>query len=184
MKSRFNGVPDYCNPTVLGVHKEEAHFEGLSFLSESDLEQQLNKTSISLNGVWKFKLYRNPDEVDPAFHEVENDLSECWDEIIVPGVWEFQGFGTPYYLAKSYPPQVDVRKHKIPSISRTDNPTGAYVSVFTLPDDFLTQHVFIRFGAVKSAFWVWINGIQVGFSKASMTSHEFEITHTLKAGLI
>ncbi len=178
----FNGVNEYCNPRILGVNKEEAHFEGLGFLSESDLDQQLNKTSISLNGKWKFKLYRHPDEVDQSFHEVDNCLSDSWDEITVPGVWEFQGYGTPYYLAISYPPHVDVRKHKIPSLSKTDNPTGAYVSAFTLPDDFLNQHVFIRFGAVKSAFWLWINGIQVGFSKASMTSHEFEITPYLKAG--
>ncbi len=182
MRSKFTDVSDYLNPTILGIHKLDAHFEGLSFLSQKDLDNDLEKTSLSLNGDWKFKLYRNPDEVGSWFSGVDDKTSESWSNIKVPGVWELQGFGTPYYLAKSYPPQIDIRKNKIPSISHTDNPTGAYVKSFTLPKSWDKQRVFIRFGAVKSAFTLWINGNKVGFSKASMTSHEFEITQHIKEG--
>ncbi|TXT16716.1 MAG: protein BgaM, partial [Erysipelotrichaceae bacterium] len=120
--------------------------------------------------------------VENIFQRVDDETSESWDNIKVPGVWELQGYGTPYYLAKSYPPQIDIHKNKIPSISSTDNPTGAYVKSFILPESFNKQRIFIRLGAVKSAFVLWINGIEIGFSKASMTSHEFEITQYVKEG--
>jgi beta-galactosidase len=182
MKKNFEGAPDYLNPTVLGIHKEEAHFEGVSYLSENDFDNGVVRTALSLNGQWKFKLYRNPHSVDLLFTRVDDESSKSWDEIVVPGVWELQGYGTPYYLAKTYPPQLKVKASQIPSISETDNPTGAYVTNFTLPDNFNDQRIYLRFGAVKSAFQVWINGIQAGFSKASMTSHEFEITPWIKPG--
>lgn len=182
LKKNFEGYPDYSNPTILGIHKEEAHFEGLSYLSQKDFDNDLITTALSLNGKWKFKLYPNPHTVDPLFPRIDDDSSASWDEISVPGVWELQGHGTPYYLAKTYPPQVSVKQSKIPSLSQNDNPTGAYVTTFTLPNSFTNQRVFIRFGAVKSAFQLWINGIQAGFTKASMTSHEFEITEWIQSG--
>ncbi len=179
MRKKFDHLPFYQNPLLLGKNKEEAHTEAVSYLSIEALENDRKDTQRSLNGVWKFKLYRNPKEVSD-FYTLENTESTSWEDITVPGVWELQGHGTPYYLAKSYPPQIETRKRKLPHVSESDNPSGAYVSVFDCPSEFLSQRVFLRFGAVKSAFRVWINGNEVGLSKASMTSHEFEVTAYLK----
>ena len=88
MRHTFDGVPDYLNPTVLGIHKLDAHFEGLSFLSQKDLDNDLEKTALSLNGDWRFKLYRNPDEVENNFSDEDDKTSEGWNRLKVPGVWE------------------------------------------------------------------------------------------------
>lgn len=183
MRKTFDGFPDHLNPTVLGVHKRDAHFEGLSAVSDDELKSGQVNSVLDLNGTWKFKLYPHPDQVDSFFNRLEDDDFQTWNDIEVPGVWELQGFGTPYYIANSYPPQINVKPSKIPSISATDNPTGAYVRIFDLPEAFLGQRIFIRFLAVKSAFQLWINGVQVGFSKASMTTHEFDITEWVRPGL-
>jgi len=182
MRKNFEGLPDHLNPTVLGIHKEDAHFEGLSYTSLEDLKNKTETNALCLNGSWKFKLYRNPHEVEDFFQRLDDETSDSWTSIQVPGAWELQGHGTPYYLAKSYPPQVDIHKNKIPLISETDNPTGAYVTSFTLPNAFKGQRIFLRFGAVKSAFQLWVNGLQVGFSKGSMITHEFDVTSMIKEG--
>jgi beta-galactosidase len=179
MRNKFNHLPFYQNPTLLGKNKEEAHTEAVSYLSYEDLDLNKETTQRSLNGLWKFKLYEHPKAVSD-FYTLENTESSGWEDIQVPGVWELQGHGTPYYLAKSYPPQIETRKRKLPHISESDNPSGAYVTSFDCPSEFLTQRVFLRFGAVKSAFKLWVNGIEIGLSKASMTSHEFEIGAYLK----
>ncbi|NTW96287.1 MAG: DUF4981 domain-containing protein [Erysipelotrichaceae bacterium] len=179
MRKKFDHLPFYQNPTLLGKNKEEAHTEVVSYLSIEDLENDRESTQKSLNGAWKFKLYPNPRSVS-EFYKTDNTESSSWEDIQVPGVWELEGHGTPYYLAKSYPPQIETRKRKLPHVSESDNPSGAYVRSFDCPREFLDQRVFIRFGAVKSAFKCWLNGFEVGLSKASMTSHEFEITAYLQ----
>jgi len=179
MRNKFDHLPFYQNPRLLGKHKEEAHTEAVSYLSTEDLELNKESTQRSLNGLWKFKLYENPKAV-LDFYALENTESTDWEDIQVPGVWELQGHGIPYYLAKSYPPQIETHKRKLPHVSESDNPTGAYVTSFDCPSEFLSQRVFLRFGAVKSAFRLWLNGIEVGLSKASMISHEFEVGDYLK----
>ena len=42
--------------------------------------------------------------------------------------------------------------------------------------------MFLRFDGVASAFYVWVNGEKVGFSKDSRTSAEFNITKHLRSG--
>ena len=42
--------------------------------------------------------------------------------------------------------------------------------------------VFLHFGGVNNAFYVWVNGKEVGYSQDSCTPAEFEVTHLLKPG--
>ena len=44
------------------------------------------------------------------------------------------------------------------------------------------KQVYIHFGAVKSAFYLWVNGRKVGYSQGSKTPAEFNITSYLKEG--
>jgi beta-galactosidase len=59
---------------------------------------------------------------------------------------------------------------------------GSYRRSFDLPESWDGQRVFIHFGAVKSAFFLWINGIYAGFSKGSKTPAEWDITDLLQTG--
>jgi beta-galactosidase len=63
-------------------------------LSETKTNNQLIQ---SLNGIWKFKWSPDPQSRPVDFYK-ENYSTENWDNILVPGNWELQGFGTPFIL--------------------------------------------------------------------------------------
>ena len=42
--------------------------------------------------------------------------------------------------------------------------------------------MFIHFDGVDSAFYLWVNGTRIGFSKGSRTPSEFEVTDFVKPG--
>lgn len=56
------------------------------------------------------------------------------------------------------------------------------IACFTVPDNWSGMDVFIHFGAVKSAFYIWVNGQKVGYSEDSKTPAEFKITSYLRPG--
>lgn len=128
----------------------------------------------SLNGAWHFHLADSPAEAPRTFHEPAFDVSK-WDTLQVPGVWQMQGgpghrYGKPHYTNVTYPIAID------PPHVPTDNPTGCYRRSFTLPDAWTGHRIFVRFEGVNSAFHVWVNGKEIGFSQGSRTPAEFDIT--------
>jgi beta-galactosidase len=56
------------------------------------------------------------------------------------------------------------------------NPTGYYRRTFTVHQTWHQREVFLSFLGVDSAFYLWLNGRFVGFSKDSRTTAEFDIT--------
>jgi beta-galactosidase len=96
----------------------------------------------------------------------------------VPANWEINGFGTPFYHSH----QCFDKDAIPPELPQHYNPVGSYRQTFTLPDSWKEKQVYLHFGAVKSAFYLWINGKKVGYSEDSKTAAEFDITQFLKAG--
>ena len=138
---------------------------------------------VSLDGEWKFNWTRMPDEQPPGFHRADFDDS-AWSLFHVPANWEMKGFGTPIYSSSGYtfkidPPRVmgEPRRDYTAYVER--NPTGVYRRTFRVPDAWKGQEVHIRFGAVSSAFYIWVNGQLVGYSQGSMEPAEFRITEYL-----
>jgi beta-galactosidase len=62
------------------------------------------------------------------------------------------------------------------------NPVGSYRRTFTVPETWDGRRVFIQFGAVKSAFYIWVNGKKVGYSQGSKIPAEWDITDYLETG--
>ena len=64
-----------------------------------------------------------------------------------------------------------------------DNPTGCYQTSFELPQSW-DQASFTRvvFEGVNSAFYVWCNGVWVGYSQDSRLAAEFDLTPHLTTG--
>ena len=62
------------------------------------------------------------------------------------------------------------------------NPIGLYHRKFELKKGWVDKEIFIHFGAVNSAFYIWINGTKVGYSEGSKTPSEFNLTNVLKQG--
>jgi beta-galactosidase len=69
-----------------------------------------------------------------------------------------------------------------PQIPHDWNPVGSYKRSFEVPADWNDKEIFIQFGAVSSAFYVWVNEKLVGYSEDSKMPAEFDITKYLKSG--
>lgn len=174
-------INDWENPDINGINKEQPHAYG--FLAG---EKANNPMIQSLNGIWKFKWSPDPQSRPMNFY-TENYSVENWDNILVPGNWELQGFGTPIYTNIAYPFKKDPPK----IMSEPDNwftsyqernPVGSYTTTFTIPENWDKKQVYINFGGVLSAFYIWVNGQKVGYSENSMSPAEFDITKYIRKG--
>ena len=125
--------------------------------------------TMSLNGTWAFRYYDNPAQATLT--------PDRWDSIRVPGNIELQGFGVPVYVNM---------KNEFPSnppYAPTDyNPTGVYACDFAVPSSWRGRRIMVKFGAVKSAMYLYINGREVGYSEDSKTPAEWDITKYLHEG--
>lgn len=173
---------DCQNPRVIGIAKEAGHALWAPFDTvEEALAGGASPYRMSLDGEWDFKWITGQGGRPGGFAAPEFD-SSGWDKLAVPSVWQLHGYGKPYYLTHSYPPPVCAKRGRVPEIDRSRNETGYYRRTFTLPASFAGREAFLCFGAVKSAFYVYVNGEQAGFSKGSMTPAEFNVTPYLREG--
>ncbi len=169
---------DWENPQVVGVNKLPPRASFFSYVNEqeSTKDKEQARNFISLNGLWKFKLANKPADMIANFHSTQFNDNE-WDNLPVPSNWELHGYSTPIYVNQPYP----FIKNP-PYIQSHDNPIGHYRRTFTLDQSWKNKDVFIYFGAVKSAFYIWVNGEKVGYSQGSKTPAEFNLTPYIKAG--
>ncbi|GAH74700.1 unnamed protein product, partial [marine sediment metagenome] len=164
---------DLENPKMFNQNKEEPHTTLLPFDNpEGVIENDWEKSPYyqSLNGTWKFNWVRKPADRPKEFYKPEFNVDD-WDNIPVPSNWELQGYGIPIYVNISYEWTSDPQPPQIP---HDYNPVGSYRRNFTLPEGWKDRQVFIHFGAVKSAMYIWINGQKVGFSQGSKTPAEWD----------
>ncbi len=179
-------LPDWENPQVIGINKEpaRAHFVSYPDIQSALADDDYHPSSPfykSLDGQWKFKWAENPESSPTEFYKVGYDISG-WDEITVPTSWQTQGYGKPIYLNSQYPIKSIMGGLFPPRVPHDNNPIGSYRQTFTVPENWDQRQVFIHFGGVKSAFYIWVNGEKVGYSEGSMTPAEFNLTPYLQEG--
>jgi beta-galactosidase len=174
-------VNDWENPDMIGRNKEAPHATLVPF-PDAGLalagDRHASPWFRSLNGDWKFHWSANPAERPLDFHRPDFDVSG-WDEIPVPANWQLHGYGYPIYVNIPYawgPPDP-------PHVPHDFNPVGSYRRSFEIPDDWDGRQVFLHFAGVDSAFYLWINGLEVGYSQGSRTPAEFNITEYLQPGV-
>ncbi|WP_185957464.1 glycoside hydrolase family 2 TIM barrel-domain containing protein [Saccharicrinis carchari] len=178
---------DWENPQIIGINKEQATATFSSYVKEADaLGFKQTDTEKSLNGKWKFRWVAKPEERPLDFYKTDFDVSG-WDEIVVPGNWQMQGFGIPIYTNIKYPfekkqPYVTQKPPKEYTSFALRNPVGSYKHEFEIPNGWMNKTLFIKFDGVKSAFYLWVNGQKVGYSQGSMTPATFDISKYVKAG--
>ena len=56
------------------------------------------------------------------------------------------------------------------------NECGCHVRKFNIPRSFTNHQLRLRFEGVDSAFHVWVNGTEVGYSQGSRNPSEFDVT--------
>lgn len=108
--------------------------------------------AISLNGIWQFN-----EKPDAGFYR-NFSSNDQWKSIVVPGQWSMQGF-------------------KVDSAS-----FGGYRTTFSVPEEWLSQTVKLRFDGVSSESVVYLNGQEIGQHMGGMTAFELDITKALKKG--
>lgn len=173
---------DWENPEIFGRNKEPAH---CTLMPYSDISTALIGTREaspfhkSLNGKWRFNYVDKPADRPKDFYRIDYDASS-WARINVPGNWELQGFGIPIYTNVPFP--FSPKNPNPPHIPHDDNPVGSYRTEFTVPDGWDNRQVFLHFDGVRSAFYLWLNGLKVGYSQGSRTPAEFNITKYLRKG--
>jgi beta-galactosidase len=175
-------IPDWENPKVFEINKEAPHATLFPYESkELALTNNKNNSNYyqSLNGNWKFNWVRKPADRPMDFYKPDYDDSR-WGTIPVPGNWEINGYGIPIYV--NQPNEFKPKNPNPPDIPDDYNPVGSYRKSFNIPGNWSGRQVFLHFGAVKSAFYLWINGEKVGYSQGSKLPAEFDITQYVKPG--
>ncbi|MDP0500843.1 MAG: glycoside hydrolase family 2 TIM barrel-domain containing protein [Verrucomicrobiota bacterium JB022] len=184
-----HNAPDWENQHVLQINREPARATFVPFATvEQALAGKVEQSPFyqSLDGDWKFHWVARPEERPTDFYRTDFDVSG-WDTIPVPSNWELQGYGTPIYVSAGFPfkidpPRVTSEPKEKYTAYEERNPVGSYRTTFTVADDWDERQVFLHFGGVMSAFYVWINGERVGYSQGSMEPSEFNITDYLQPG--
>ncbi len=115
----------------------------------------------SLNGTWKFKIVEGlsiPAEYS-GWKNPEFDVNQ-WDNIIVPGNWETQGFKKPEYrwIAECL---------------------GLYRTQFKYDAAWKGKHVILRFDGVHFGYECYVNGTKAGEWGSSYNLRQFDITPDL-----
>ncbi len=159
------------NPEVFAVNREAAHSDHKFYNENSTLHQ-------SLNGIWKFSYAENPECRKTDFYKTDAS-EEGFADIRVPGHIQLQGYGRCQYVNMMYP--WDGRETATaPAVPVKENPVGSYVTYFDLDETLKGKEIYVSFQGVESAFYVWINGVFVGYSEDTFTPSEFLITPYLK----
>ena len=169
----------WLDPSVNQINREPAHTTRVSWPDEkSALTYRRDKSPYrkSLDGTWKFSWAGRPDQAPQGFEQPDFNDSD-WHDMQVPSCWELSGFGIPIYSNVTYP-----HPKNPPLIPLDYNPVGTYRRTLTLPANFKGRKTSIVFGGVSSAFYLYLNGQQVGYSEDSRLPAEFDLTPYLKDG--
>lgn len=170
---------EWENPKILDRNKEKPHATFVIFDKGEDAVKGVAETSAyykSLNGQWKFNLVKKPSDKPANFFAVDYNDS-TWKNIPVPSNWEMHGYDIPIYISAGY-----IFPKNPPYVNNEYNPVGSYRKTFTVPDAWAGNNVLLHFGSITGYARVFLNGKEVGMTKASKTVAEFDITKFLKKG--
>lgn len=139
---------------------------------------RLNARSTIIPAQKENVFYANKDESDRIImltgeYDFKYEDGE-WGKLTVPSMWQYHGYGIPRYTNADYifpfnPPYVGVK-----------NPVGHYRRTFEVTKKY--PRMILHFDGVDSAFFVRINGTEVGMSKGSRLPAEFDVSDIVKKG--
>ena len=142
---------------------------------------------------WDFALVENPEKADAADAKgyLEETLPEeaqgDFTKEFVPHAWQtyrnedqtFKYFDEAIYTNSIYPwgsVRGDYIDYDDPQAPVYYNPVGYYRTEFETPADWDGREIFISLQSVRSAYYLFVNGKQVGYTADSYTAHDFNIT--------
>jgi beta-galactosidase/beta-glucuronidase len=161
---------------IASIASGAAEWENQNAFSPAKLPPHADRNysrRLSLSGKWEFEWFENPAAAGgfDLFNATFRHTAE------VPSHPELNGFGIPIYTNIIYPFEPTP-----PQVPHDDNPVSCYRRDFEVPQSWLDDNIFIRFDGVDSFFYLWLNGIQVGFSKGSRNPAEFDVSKLVREG--
>eukprot|EP00956_Cyclotella_meneghiniana_P045881 scaffold388733_cov63-Cyclotella_meneghiniana.AAC.2 len=182
-----------CTVSLLGIAEQtQSTITGHHHGDFSKQQKQHHGNALRLSGQrWDFKLFLTVEQGlqytqkstllnNQTMAEKNKGFKEHdYVQIPVPSNWTLQPNvdDNPIYTNRKYPFRCN------PPYVPRKNPTGLYRHMFSLPnewdidDDFISYS--IMFHGVESAFWVYVNGHFIGFSKDSRLPAEFDCTDAM-----
>jgi len=170
---------DWQNPLVVARNKQPGHVTLVPFPDEATAragDRAASPYFCLLNGRWKFHLADRPEAAPDGFEQPGFDAA-AWGGIDVPGCWQMQGHDKPIYTNVKYPWPAEL----FPRVPE-DNPTGCYRTTFQVPASWDGRRIFLLFEGVESAFNLYVNGQEVGYSQGSRLPAEFDVTPYVRPG--
>ena len=143
------------------------------------------------NENWELNVVQNDDQAAPyrwggfmnASYKGQN--SDGWKTVQLPKSWTALGFDHSIYTNINEPWQINYDPWvTCPSAPTKYNPVGLYRKKFTLDSSMKGsgRRIYIQFDGVESAYYVYINGKEVGYSEDTFSPHRFDITDYLTDG--
>ena len=171
--------PIWENPNIFQINQSLPHAPVIPYESVMDaIKNDRSKCRFyqSLNGKWKFNWVSKVSQAPVDFYKTDYNIDE-WNDITVPSNWQMEGYGHPIFrnVTLEFPGDP-------PNVPDYYNPVGSYKHVFQIDKTWKDRRIFLHFEGVKSAFYVWINGQEVGYNQGSMEPAEFDITEFVKLG--
>ena len=183
-RKTMDGFSEWCSePEITGVNRLPSRATLMpysTFDGAKKGERYKSERCFGLSGMWKFRLFDTYREKAEGFAEADFDSSD-WDEIPVPSSWQLEGYDYPIYSNVQYPWE-RIQEPKMPYAPTDYNPVGCYIKKFILPSSFALDRVVITFEGVESAYYLYVNGIKVGYSEGTFRHSEFDITDYLTEG--
>lgn len=170
-------IQDHENPKIQGIERIPIHSLLIGFVSDIDARNFVMQPRCSpyvqyLDGNWLFYLHQSFDDALAMLRRgtsahTSTHLTSC----TAPCQWQLLNCGDP-------PISTTVPFENV----TLDNPAGYYQCQFEIPSEWERRQIRLVFGGVGSAFYVWVNGNFVGFSKDSKLSTEYNISQYAKIG--
>lgn len=130
------------------------------------IDREKSARFVSLNGIWKIRAYSKLQDVDIG--------AELSGEIPVPSCVQMHGYDNIQYINCRYPFPFD--PPRVPQ----ENPAFHYRRTFEWEKT--DEKCYLVFEGVDSAFYVFVNGREVGFGQISHALNEFDITDYIGTG--
>ena len=158
----------FNDPAVTAVNTLPSHANFIPCQNgHAALNNDVTQRQLLLNGDWLFKMIVGKDQIPFDFFKPGFDCSK-WDYLPVPSNWQRKGYGFPVFSNAT----LDMEPDEV----------GLYRHHFTIPENWKKGRTIIHFAGVKTAFHLYVNGQEVGYSEGAYLPSEFDITDFLKKG--
>lgn len=96
---------EWNDPAVNQINRAPMRASYYAYDSEcsaTNFDVENSRNYKSLNGMWKFNWVRDADDRPTDFYKVDFNV-KGWDNMMVPGIWERNGYGEAVYINVGYP---------------------------------------------------------------------------------